>query len=695
MGVCQQKDLDDPNTVLVPGPCGSVCTVESTEVLDARIGIVTTDAAVNAAVKLKASQQMWQGQVVPSQIHVDSPNACQHCSGAYDLVEGGIWKAEVVWHNAEKERWLYLGTSGRWYIDGELSKNELFNCSEGYIRASLLQEGLLPPDISAWERGEAGKWKQDADICVSATGWTAACEAAGRIGSVESASTIAPSTVPSTPLSVTFSPAVLTKDPDPPSPESPAVKDSPPTHSPGFGGTWQNIAAGRSTVPSGPGQGTEKLSRNCLLNLDWGWRCFYQRPEVASRQIADVDGKEGTTEDLELPSEGNLPSTVAVEVYRNCLDVALRYSIASTQLPHGAGTRAQAMLLGDPSALLALSKRGATDGQLPRAGGTSSAVGRQGLRRQLSRHETRWAPHREERMLIIDGKDGSICVSEFFGHEHCTDADSLTAYVASKAEVVIFAFSSNNRGEVDILFGGGVERGLVAVGTHKLAMRPTRELADSPAGSGGSAENSGEEGTKKKVRRGLSSRLRGRAGSLAMRPEAAAFRIGMLFSYWISEQEGNQVSLASLDAVGEQSMSLKERLDRLCDMLFARGTSRFIKEDHSRLPSAFHTLHPGCVNNAFIIAFVAISVRLNWSAFATIQSQELVQREQFFPSYDDPLLPEDDKLKEMVGDLCDMCDIEINKESSPAFFDKLWEYAYTIYIGKDVHSVDSTQPAQV
>lgn len=109
--------------------------------------------------------------VVPSAIHVSSPNGQQQYEGTYWIVANSTPNGLPVWRKRgeghQSEKWLYSSVHGTWNFGGDKARRQFFNCHSARIFCLQRHGGLMPHQMARWWRAEESSFVEDSSISVS------------------------------------------------------------------------------------------------------------------------------------------------------------------------------------------------------------------------------------------------------------------------------------------------------------------------------------------------------------------------------------------------------------------------------------------------------------------------------------------------------------------------------------------------
>ncbi|GAB5359501.1 hypothetical protein AAMO2058_000549300 [Amorphochlora amoebiformis] len=151
---------------------------------------------------------------------------------------------------------------------------------------------------------------------------------------------------------------------------------------------------------------------------------------------------------IRFPFESQIPDCVDLEVYKECLHLALNY--ASTGIE--GERRGSILVLGIPDDLMKLGqipKDNAFDKRLEHKLTVLSRMGRDRVRRKMNL----------DGMIIVDGRTGRPCAHEFFSRgtsDLVHDGGARTraaAWMAEKASCVVIKISADTDGEISVYLG--------------------------------------------------------------------------------------------------------------------------------------------------------------------------------------------------------------------------------------------------
>lgn len=170
------NEFHEPFSVMSMREVSMVRAAKDETGLDASFHLQRFDRTLTLVAESEADMDLWLRQLLekteecPLALLVCSPSGQETCSGTYELVLDEVANDHAVWQKHDGSRWLFSGPDGQWTIGGEQAKANGFK-AEGHIHHAPVHDGIWPDKLRGdwqWWDDEAGAWKADASILVSA-----------------------------------------------------------------------------------------------------------------------------------------------------------------------------------------------------------------------------------------------------------------------------------------------------------------------------------------------------------------------------------------------------------------------------------------------------------------------------------------------------------------------------------------------
>jgi len=121
---------------------------------------IPTKASHNRRRRIRSKQQdPFEASEVQPVLYVWTPQGAQHCAGRYELVTGRRVNGWPLWKMCAGSYWLYSGRGGgHWCIGAHDVQMGNFACNAGFILSEKPHGGMMPDQITRWNR-----WDHDSE----------------------------------------------------------------------------------------------------------------------------------------------------------------------------------------------------------------------------------------------------------------------------------------------------------------------------------------------------------------------------------------------------------------------------------------------------------------------------------------------------------------------------------------------------